>query len=105
MSAFIMADVEVEDMAAYQQSGYLEAVPVIAARYGGRYRARGGELVRLEGDWLPKRMIIIEFPDMQKLRAFYESEEYRPWREVRHRLATSSIVAVDGLAEELEISG
>ena len=42
MSAFLIADVSPADMQAYRDSGYLEAVPKIAATYGGVYRARGG---------------------------------------------------------------
>ena len=100
MAAFILADVDVSDMEKYRDSGYLENTPKIAARFGGKYRARGGEMRRLEGDWQPVRMVIIEFPDMQQLLAFYKSEEYQPWIKVRQELATSRIVAIDGIAGE-----
>ena len=49
MAAFILADVDVSDMEKYRESGYLENTPKIAARFGGKYRARGGEMHRLEG--------------------------------------------------------
>jgi len=97
MAAFLLADVSVPDMQAYIDSGYLEMVPKLAAPYGGVYRARGGAMEQLEGDWLPERMIIIEFPDMQQLKAFYESEEYLPYRNIRQQLATSKLVALEGL--------
>ena len=42
-------------------------------------------------------MVIIEFPSMERLRAWYDSEAYAPWREVRKGLADSRLVAVDGL--------
>jgi len=100
MSAFILADVAVSDMQAYRDSGYLEATPKIAAKYGGVYRARGGRQELVEGDWEPARMIIIEFPDMEKLMAFVDCEEYAPWRAVRQNLATSKIVAIDGVAPQ-----
>lgn len=97
MTAYILADVAVEDMEAYRDSGYLEATPKIAAKYGGVYRARGGRQELLEGDWEPTRMVMIEFPDMEKLLAFTQSEEYAPWREIRQKLAVSKIVAIDGV--------
>ena len=99
MAAYLMADVVPDDMEAYRASGYLEAVPRIAARFGGRYLARGGELVQLEGDWQPRRMIIIAFPCMDDLKAWYASEEYAPWRELRRGMSDSRLVAVDGLDE------
>lgn len=97
MSAFIMADVDVSDMDAYRASGYLENVPKIAAKFGGKYRARGGEMEQLEGEWMPTRMVLIEFPDMKSLKEFVACEEYKPWRAVRHRLATSHLVALEGV--------
>jgi len=103
MAAFILADVDVPDMEAYIASGYIENVPKIAARFGGVYRARGGDMELVEGDWMPDRMIIIEFPSMEKLKAFLDSEEYAPFRKIRQRLATSKIVAVDGLSEPLAL--
>jgi uncharacterized protein (DUF1330 family) len=84
-------------MDTYRASGYLEAVVRIASDYGGRYLARGGEMHCLEGDWQPRRMVIIEFPSMERLRAWYDSEAYAPWRTVRQELADSRLVAVDGL--------
>ena len=81
MSAFLIADVNPRDMAAYRDSGYLEAVPEIAARFGGVYRARGGQLEKLEGDWQPQRLIVIEFPSWDQLQAFYQCAEYQPYRE------------------------
>lgn len=97
MSAFILADVAVSDLEAYRESGYLENTPKIAAKYGGKYRVRGGDMEQLEGEWMPTRMVIIEFPDMKSLKAFVDCEEYKPWREVRQRLATSHIVAIEGV--------
>lgn len=97
MAAYLLADVAPHDMDAYRASGYLEAVVRLAADYGGRYLARGGDMQLLEGDWEPRRMVIIEFPSMADLRAWYDSDAYAPWREVRQGLADSRLVAVDGL--------
>lgn len=99
MSAFILADVAVSDLNAYRESGYLEAVPEIAAKYNGKYRVRGGQMEQLEGEWMPTRMVIIEFPDMTSLKEFVDCEEYKPWREVRQSLATSHMVAIEGVDE------
>ena len=101
MSAFLLADVAVADMQAYIDSGYIENVPKIAARHGGVYRARGGAMEVLEGDWHPVRLVIIEFPDMASLRRFFDCEEYAPYRELRRRMTESKIVALEGLAEPL----
>ena len=101
MAAFLLADVAVSDMQAYIDSGYIENVPKIAARHGGVYRARGGAMEVLEGNWKPTRMIIIEFPDMDHLKQFFDCQEYAPYLELRRRMTDSKIVALDGLAEPL----
>lgn len=98
MPAFMIADVNVTDMQKYANSGYLENTPRISAQYGGRYRARGGEMHALEGGWEPARVIVIEFPSLEKLLAFYNSEEYAPWIKVRQSLSDSKIIAIDGIA-------
>lgn len=102
MAAFLIADVAVSDMQAYADSGYLEAVPKIAAKFGGAYRARGGAFDVLEGDWRPVRLVMIEFPDMDRLRAFYDCEEYRPYRDIRQGMTDSKIVALEGLAGSID---
>ncbi|MFT5112320.1 MAG: hypothetical protein ACI8P9_001644 [Parasphingorhabdus sp.] len=103
MSAYFLADVSVDNLQAYQASGYVAAVPGIAAKFGGKYVARGGEVRVLEGDWPTDRFIIVEFPDMAKLQAFCDSEEYAPWKKVRQSLASSKVIAVEGLAETLDV--
>lgn len=97
MAAYLMADVGVHDLEAYRNSGYLEAAMQTAAQFGGRYIVRGGTTDVLEGDWSPRRMVIIEFPSMDQLEAWYSSEEYAPWIEVRQSLTDSKLVAVEGL--------
>lgn len=97
MAAFLLADVSTDEMERYQASGYLEAVPEIAAKYGGVYRARGGSMEVLEGDWQPKRMVIIEFPTMNDLMTWYNSEEYQPFKKIRQGITRSRLVAVEGL--------
>ncbi len=98
MAAYLLADVLPDDMAGYRESGYLDAAVETAARHGGRYIARGGETTVLEGSWEPDRMVIIEFPSMEDLRAWYDSAEYQEWVAVRQRYAPASkLIALEGV--------
>lgn len=94
MSAYVIANVEVTDPAAYEE--YKKGVPATIAAYGGRYLTRGGAAETLEGDWSPRRVVILEFPDMARLKAWHASPEYRPLRAIRERAAKSVLVAVEG---------
>ncbi|MEE8407334.1 MAG: DUF1330 domain-containing protein [Acidimicrobiia bacterium] len=97
MAAYLMADVLPEDIEAYRASGYLEAAVATAKAFGGVYRARGGETIVLEGDWEPERMVIIEFPSMDQLLAWYSSPGYQEWAPVRQGFAPNSkLVALEG---------
>ena len=100
MPAFLIADVNVKDNDVYQD--YRSANPDIVNKYGGRYVALGGEVKVLEGDWHPHRTVIIEFPDMKSLTAFYSSDEYVALREIRWRSAESRLVAIETLPEPRE---
>lgn len=95
MSAYLFANVEVTDAAGYEQ--YRQRVSATIEAHGGRYVVRGGATEVLEGDWTPKRMVILEFPDMAQLKAWYESPEYSPLIELRQRTAISTLVAVEGV--------
>jgi uncharacterized protein (DUF1330 family) len=66
------------------------------AAHGGRFIARGGELETLEGDWSPPRIVVIEFPDRDAARAWYESADYAPLRELRRQASDTDIVLLEG---------
>lgn len=97
MPAYLIADVAAHDMDAYRASGYLETVRELAGTYGGTYLVRGGAMEILEGEWELSRLVVIRFPSMERLRAFYHSDEYAPWRQVRIDLTESKLVAVEGI--------
>jgi len=95
MAAYLIANVEVTDPAGYEE--YKKQAPATIAAYGGRYLTRGGAREVLEGDWSPNRVVILEFPSMAQLKAWYDSPEYRPLRQIRGRTTHSSVVSVEGL--------
>ncbi len=97
MPAYLFANVKVTDAAGYEQ--YRQQVSATIEAYGGRYLVRGGATEVLEGDWMPKRMVILEFADMAQLKAWYHSPEYRPLLELRGRTANSTLVAVEGVVK------
>ncbi|MDZ4753675.1 MAG: DUF1330 domain-containing protein [Phycisphaerae bacterium] len=96
MPALLIADIDVRDPDAYAR--YRTANPEIVRKFGGRYLAVGGESQVLEGGWVPHRTIIIEFPDMAAVRAFYESSEYAEIRGIRWQSADSRLIAFETVA-------
>ena len=95
MTTYIILDIEVTDPAGYDD--YKKLAPPSIPLYGGKYIARGGKSETLEGDWQPKRIVLLEFPSVEQARAWLESPEYAPARALRHKYATSKAIIVEGL--------
>jgi uncharacterized protein (DUF1330 family) len=95
MAVYVVADIEVLDSAGYEE--YRRQVPATIAAHGGRYLARGGATETLEGDWSFKRCVILEFPDMERFRAWWSSPEYVPLRELRERTTRSNLIVTQGV--------
>jgi uncharacterized protein (DUF1330 family) len=96
MPAYLIADETITDPEAFED--YKRQVLPILTRFGGRFLSRGAQYVVLEGQrsWQPDRLVIIEFPDMAALRAWYDSPEYAPIQAIRHRSARSTLIALEG---------
>ena len=93
--AYVVVDMEITDPERY--ASYREAAAPAVAAAGGRYLARGGATEVLEGDREPHRMVILEFPDMDAARSWYDSPAYREARRLRAGAATGSFIAVEGV--------
>ena len=96
MPAYIYASGEVTDPAAYEL--YRQQVPALIARHGGRFLVRGGAAQRLEGEGEPpSRQVLLEFPDMAHLQAFYKDPDYAPLIALRQRASTLTLIAIEGV--------
>ena len=94
MAAYVLVDIEVTDQETYDD--YRRQVPPLVEKYGGKYLVRGGDLETLEGDWQPKRLIVLEFPSVVNAKQFYDSEEYGPLKALRIKATNSKMVLVEG---------
>jgi uncharacterized protein (DUF1330 family) len=94
MPAFLIADTEIHDPTVYDE--YKRRVLPTIQKFGGRFLVRGGQHEVLEGSWQPHRLVVIEFPDMVQLRAWYSSPEYAPLLVLRQPAARDHLVAVEG---------
>ena len=96
MSAFLVVDTKIKNAEAYEE--YKKLAKPIAEKYGGVYRARGGNMDVRETDlWTPVRVVIIEFPDMKSAQAFVDSEEYAPVKPMRLNNADCTLFILDGM--------
>jgi uncharacterized protein (DUF1330 family) len=94
MAAFVIAEVEVTDMEGYLPYTVLAGESV--AKYGGRFRVRGGPVEELEGWPVRGRVVVIEFPDVETARTWYGSPEYQAAIPVRQANSAGRLFLVDG---------
>jgi uncharacterized protein (DUF1330 family) len=95
MSAYIIVEIEVTDPAGYEK--YKSLAGSTVEKYGGKYIVRGGKTEVLEGDWQPKRIVVLEFPTMERAKEWLNCEEYREPRKMRHATANTRMIVVDGV--------
>ena len=95
MPAYIINDMEITDPHRFEEYKLLS--PATVAAYGGKFLARSGEVNALEGDWNPRRLVILEFPDQAQAQAWLNSPEYAPARRLRQLSANSRMVVIDGI--------
>ena len=98
MAAYIVVQVEVNDPVRYDR--YKSLVPSSLEKYGGRFIVRGGRTETLEGDWAPKRFVIVEFPSLERAKAWWASPEYAEAKALRQATALSQMIVADGCEEK-----
>ena len=96
MSAFVIFDVDIRDMAKYQE--FIKGVKPAVEAAGARYLARGGAHTVYEGDWVPRRIVVLEFPSVAAWESFYKGPVYQGLKAVRDECSSARLVAVEGLA-------
>jgi uncharacterized protein (DUF1330 family) len=79
--AFAIGAHKMRDAEAFKP--YIARVPDVIAPYGCRYIARGGAVTPLCGAFTPERLVLMEFPSVDDVVAFYFSEAYAPLLRIR----------------------
>ena len=95
MAAYVLVEVDVTDAEQYDR--YRSLAGAAVEQYGGRYLVRGGASEVLEGERIPNRLVVLEFPDADAARRWYHSPEYQEAKSVREGAATGSFICVEGV--------
>ncbi|MDQ3919832.1 MAG: DUF1330 domain-containing protein [Acidobacteriota bacterium] len=95
MPAYVVVEIEVLDAERYED--YKRMVPPSLAAYGGKFLVRGGAVETLEGDWSPKRFVIVEFPSVERAKEWWASAEYAEAKALRQATARTQMIVVGGV--------
>lgn len=95
MRAYIIVEIDVTDPEGYEEYKRLAARTVHT--HGGKCIVRGGRTETLEGNWSPKRIVVLEFPSVDQAKQWWSAVDYADVKAIRHRCASSKMIVVEGL--------
>jgi len=95
LKGYVIVDVEVTDPEKYAE--YVKVVPPTISAFGGRFVVRGGKAENLEGDWVPKRMVVLEFESVETALKWWASEDYKAPKALRQSASVTNMIVVEGV--------
>lgn len=95
MAAYLISEVTVHNPEGYEE--YRRLVGPSLDKYNGKFLVRGGKVETIEGTWVPKRMVMCEFPSLARAHEWYDSPEYARAKEVALKYSTRNIVFLEGV--------
>ncbi len=95
MPAYIIAEISIHNPVEYED--YKKLTPPSLKPFDGKFVVRGGKAETLEGDWVPERIVVLEFPDVEKANAWWNSEEYASAKALRQRTSYTNMIVVPGV--------
>ena len=95
MSAYIIVEVKVKDPIKYED--YKKLTPATLEPFGGKFIVRGGKAELIEGEKEPERVVVLEFENAEKAKAWWNSPKYSEAKKIRHAAANSRMILVEGV--------
>ena len=95
MAAYVIVDVDITDPKTYAE--YIKVVPPTIEAFGGRFLVRGGAAENLEGDWIPKRVVVLEFESVDTAKQWWASEDYKAPKALRQSASEANMIVVEGV--------
>ena len=95
MSAYLIVDIDIVDPVGFEK--YKSRVVTLVESYGGKYLVATDRIEPLEGDWKPKRIVVIEFPSMQRATEWFDCVEYHALSEIRHLTAKTKMILANSV--------
>ena len=95
MSGFAIFNIEIKKLEQYKE--YIEKVKPIVEMYGGEYVVKAGETTLVEGTWTYPRTVVIKFPSYEKALEWYNSEKYKPIKQIRLENSIGNGIIIKGV--------
>ena len=95
MAAYVIVEISIHDHKEYEE--YKKLTPAAVAAYDGRFVVRGGQTETLEGTWQPERIVVLEFPTVERAKEWWNSEIYAEAKKIRQRAAETKMILIQGV--------
>ena len=95
MSGYAIFNLNVNNPENYKE--YIDKVKPTAEKFGGEYLVRGGASETIEGSWQHPRTVVMKFPSYEKAKEWYNSDEYKPIKQIRLDNADSNGMIIEGV--------
>jgi uncharacterized protein (DUF1330 family) len=95
MRAYVIVEISIHDPELYEE--YKRLTPASIAEYDGKFVIRGGRTVTMEGDWKPQRIVVAEFPSVERAEEWWRSENYEIAKKIRQASADTKMIIVEGV--------
>ena len=95
MAAYVIAIVDIKDPVRYEK--YRQMVTPTITAFDGRFVVRGGRTEVLEGEWTPRRVVVLEFPSVERAKEWWSSPEYAEARAIRQATSEGTLIVVEGV--------
>ena len=95
--AYNVAEITIKDQDGYNKE-YLPLVAKALTDAGGKFIVRGGKTISYEGAAPAPRVVVVQFENLNKLQALYNSAPYRDAIVVGDKYSTQRIFGVEGIS-------
>lgn len=95
MKAYVIVEITIHDKDLYEE--YKKLTPAAISLYDGKFVVRGTKTELLEGEWNPERIVVLEFPSVERANEWWHSQEYSKAKAIRQRAATTKMIVVEGV--------
>lgn len=94
MPTYVIVEVSIHDHKKYEE--YKKLTPASIAAFNGKFVVRGGQTITLEGDWKPERIVVLEFPSVERATEWWNSDLYTEAKVIRQQSANTKMIIVEG---------
>lgn len=94
MKGYLVLDLKIFDLNGFME--YVNKIPEYITKHGGRYLVQGVVPESIEGNWVPQRLVILEFPSTSKAKEFLADPEAQPLFSLRHKTTHSQLILAEG---------